>query len=140
MRLVSGLRGSVELVPAALVAVASEQQDVKPGHDASCVAVIRNDGDAPETFSMSVHGPASGWSELEESSLTLAPGEEGSLWIRFRPPAVPMTAAGPVPFSLRISASSDPSFVIIEAAVVRIAEVVAIEAEVVIPARPGRGG
>lgn len=94
--------------------LAAQAGSIEPGAEAETVVLIRNTGDTADTFHVVVQGEASKWAVVDPSSLTLAPGEEGPVWVHFRPPRSPDTVPGSVPFAVAVASARDPAFVAVE--------------------------
>ncbi len=97
--------------------LAAQAGSVEPGAEAETVVLVRNTGDAPDVFHVVVQGEAAPWSLVDPPSLSLAPGEEGPVWVHFRPPRAPDTVPGSIPFAVAVASSHDPDFVAVETGV-----------------------
>ena len=62
----------------ALVVLAAEAGSIEPGTTAENVVLVRNTGDQPDEFNVTIQGPASAWAAIEPTVLRLAPEEEGA--------------------------------------------------------------
>lgn len=94
--------------------LAAQAGSIEPGAEAETVVLVRNTGDADDTFHVVVEGDASRWAVVDPAQLTLGPGEEGPVWVHFRPPRSPDTRPGPVSFTVAVASTTDPDFVAVE--------------------------
>lgn len=94
--------------------LAAEAGSIEPGTTAENVVLVRNTGDQPDEFNVTIQGPASAWAAIEPTVLRLEPEEEGAAWIRFQPPRTHDTLPGPVPFSVVVASRNDLAFTAIE--------------------------
>lgn len=100
--------------------LAAQAGAIEPGAEAETVVLVRNTGEARETFHIVVQGQASAWAVVDPPSLTLDPETEAPVWVHFRPPRSPDTTPGLVPFDIAVAASGDPHFLAIEEGVLDI--------------------
>jgi hypothetical protein len=98
----------------ALVVLAAQAGSIEPGAEAEIVVLVRNTGADPDTFHVVVEGDASRWGVVDPPHITLGPGEEGPVWVHFRPPRSPDTRPGTVPFAVAVASTTDPDFVAVE--------------------------
>src|SRR4051794_34644669 len=98
----------------ALVVLAAQAGSIEPGSEAETVVLVRNTGDDEDTFHVVVQGDASRWAVVDPPSLTLAPGEEGPVWVHFRPPRTSETTPGSVPFAVAVASTKDPESLSVE--------------------------
>jgi hypothetical protein len=82
------------------------QLSLEPGGEAVCHVRIRNDGAIVDEFSARVVGAAADWTLIEAESVRLFPGNDGEVALRFRPPRTWKLAPGPLPFGVRVVATS----------------------------------
>jgi hypothetical protein len=61
-----------------------------------------------EQFTLEVLGAAAGWTEVVPPNVSLFPGTDQTVTVRFSPPRVWSTPAGPVPFAVRVTPSTQP--------------------------------
>lgn len=104
----------------ALVVLAAQAGAIEPGAEAETVVLVRNTGEARDTFHVVVQGPAAGWAVVNPPSVTLDPETEAPVWVHFRPPRSPDTTPGRVPFDIAVAASGDSHFLAIEEGVLDI--------------------
>lgn len=94
--------------------LAAQAGSIEPGAEAEIVVLVRNTGEAADTFHVVVQGEASGWAVVAPPKLELGPDEEGPVWVHFRPPRSPDTMPGSVPFAVAVASTVDPDFVAVE--------------------------
>ena len=94
--------------------LAAQAGSIEPGAEAETVVLVRNTGDAPDTFHIVVEGDASRWAVVDPPHVALRPGEEAPVWVHFRPPRSPDTRPGSVPFAVAVASTADPDFVAVE--------------------------
>lgn len=104
----------------ALVVLAAQAGKIEPGTGTETVVLVRNTGDVADTFHVSVEGLVAPWAVVDPLHLRLDPGEEGPVWVRFRPPRSPHTAPGRLPFSVVVGSEEDPGFSAVESGVLEI--------------------
>lgn len=131
------MRGRVyRFTVAALVAVAAEAGPVEPGAEVESVVLVRNTGAVSDEFSVTVQGPAAAWAVVDPPTLWLAPGEEGTSWVRFRPP-LSAAAASDATFSVVVASRNDPEFIAIEEGRIEVSPLSALDATLLPPSREG---
>ena len=94
--------------------LAAQAGSIEPGAEAETVVLVRNTGDAADTFHVVVEGEASRWAVVDPPEISLGPGEEAPVWVHFRPPRSPETKPGSVPFAVAVASTTDPDFVAVE--------------------------
>ena len=94
--------------------LAAEAGSVEPGTLAESVVLVRNTGEEPDEFNVTIQGPAAAWAAIDPHVLRLGPDEEGAAWVRFQPPRNPSTVPGPVSFSVVVASKNDLAFTAIE--------------------------
>ena len=94
--------------------LAAQAGSIEPGAEAETVVLVRNTGDAPDTFLVAVEGEASRWAVVDPPQVSLGPEEEAPVWVHFRPPRSPDTRPGTVPFAIAVASTADPDFVAVE--------------------------
>jgi hypothetical protein len=87
---------------------------VVPGEAQSVWVQVRNRGETVDDYVFQVLGEPAKWVEVDPESLPLFPGAEGELKLTFRPPRLATTAAGVIPFGIRISSKENPDDSIVE--------------------------
>lgn len=94
--------------------LAAQAGAIEPGAEAETVVLVRNTGEAADTFHVVVQGQAASWAIVDPPSVVLEPGAEAPVWLHFRPPRSPFTTPGPVVFDVAVAALGDPSFLAIQ--------------------------
>jgi hypothetical protein len=84
---------------------------VDPGTESVAELRVRNTGAVLDEFSFAPVGMAQGWISVEPSSVSLFPGDEEGVQIRFRPPRLSTTLAGASPFAVKVVPREDPESV-----------------------------
>lgn len=77
-----------------LVNVREDHARITPGEAFRAHVDVRNAGTIVETYDLIPLGPAAPWVEIEPSSISLFPGEEGTALVTMRPPLSPSVVAG----------------------------------------------
>jgi hypothetical protein len=111
---------------------------VEPGEEATCEITVRNTGTVVDQFSCEVIGDAAGWATVEPSSVSLFPGTEENVTVKFRPPRDYHVLAGPVDFGAKIEPQEDPTGATVEEGVVEVAAFVDTTAELLPRTTRGR--
>ncbi|MCS7208382.1 MAG: hypothetical protein NZ874_02320 [Fimbriimonadales bacterium] len=83
------------------VRLGQDEVQVEPGGSAQLVAVIRNEGDAPDQVALEVEGVDAEWCAIPIPSFHVAPGEEVQERILIRPPRSTESRAGTYPLVVR---------------------------------------
>jgi hypothetical protein len=83
------------------VRLRQDEVQVEPGGSAQLLAVVRNEGDAPDQVALEVEGVDAEWCAIPIPSFQLAPGEEVQERILIRPPRNTESRAGTYPLLVR---------------------------------------
>jgi hypothetical protein len=83
------------------VRLGQDEVQVEPGGSAQLLAVVRNEGDAPDQVALEVEGVDAEWCAIPIPSFQLAPGEEVQERILIRPPRNTESRAGTYPLLVR---------------------------------------
>jgi hypothetical protein len=102
---------------------------VTPGGEATFEASVRNTGGVVDSFTFTPLGPAAPWTACEPAALSLFPGQTGTVRITVRPPVTPDLPEGPVAFAVRVVSNEDPAGSVVEEAMLHIAGVPVVTAE-----------
>jgi hypothetical protein len=81
---------------------------VDPGGESAATVRIKNRGQVVDQFTFQVLGEAGEWTQVVPPQLSLFPGTESAITLRFQPPRVATLPPGLVPFALRVSSAEDP--------------------------------
>src|SRR5579859_6223436 len=87
---------------------------VAPGGETACTVTVRNGGAVVDELSVDLVGEVARWAEVTPPSINLFPGAEGQVTVTFRPPRLPSTPAGAVPFGVKVSSREDPNATVVE--------------------------
>jgi PASTA domain/WD40-like Beta Propeller Repeat/IPT/TIG domain len=82
---------------------------VDPGAETSCQVMIHNIGTIVDEYSLEVSGQPAAWAAVEPARLSLFPGAQGAVRVRFRPPRLSTTPSGSLPFQVRTVSTTDPT-------------------------------
>src|SRR4051812_21587626 len=74
---------------------------VDPGDAVETVVHVYNGSDTVDSLVLEVLGEPAAWAVFDPPEVKLFPGASGTSTLRFTPPRVSSTAAGPVPFGAR---------------------------------------
>ena len=105
--------------------------DVTPGILAVATIAIVNDGSVVEAYSLTVLGQCAGWTTFSPQTISVYPGETGSVTVTITPPRQPAPRAGPIPFAVRVLPAEHPESATVPEAVVMVAPVTETVAELV---------
>ncbi|MCS6918635.1 MAG: hypothetical protein NZM28_02575 [Fimbriimonadales bacterium] len=83
------------------VRLGQDEVQVEPGGSAQLLALVRNEGDAPDQVALEVEGVDAEWCAIPIPSFQLAPGEEVQERILIRPPRNTESRAGTYPILVR---------------------------------------
>jgi hypothetical protein len=102
-----------------------------PGGEGEASVLIRNTGTIVDQFAVNLLGDASAWARPDPGVVSLFPGAEQTIVIRFNPPRSSSVAAGTIPFGVRVTSQEEPDFSIVEEGAVQITGFAAVEAKLV---------
>jgi hypothetical protein len=102
-----------------------------PGAEAVAQVLIRNTGTVVDQFAVNLLGDASAWARPDPGVLSLFPGAEQTISIRFSPPRSSAVTAGTIPFGVRVTSQEEPDFSIVEEGAVQIGGFSAVEVRIV---------
>ena len=94
--------------------LAAQAGVVDPGSTGECVVLVRNTADEHDDFDVLVHGPAAVWATVDPTVVSVAPGDEVPVWIRFAVPRDAQVAPGPVDFAVTVASHAEPDFIHVE--------------------------
>ncbi|HTW06350.1 MAG TPA: hypothetical protein VME46_02505 [Acidimicrobiales bacterium] len=98
----------------ALARLSGPAAEVQPGGRTSLELSVRNTGTVVDQFSFEVLGAAAPWTTVEPPTISLFPQAEETVHVEFAPPRAPGTAAGAVPFGVRVVSREDPAGSVVE--------------------------
>ncbi|MGH9022795.1 MAG: hypothetical protein ACRDV9_06815 [Acidimicrobiia bacterium] len=122
----------------ASVSLLPELLRADPGSEAFGQVRIRNTGTVVDEFSLSVLGDAAPWASIEPSTVSLFPGAEELVALRFRPPRAATTKEGPVPFGVKVASREDPRGSVVEEGTLQVGRFTDVFAELVPRTSRGR--
>jgi hypothetical protein len=105
-RTVDGVGASATLSQDALSAA--------PGGEAAFEVRVRNSGSVVDLFTFEVLGDASAWATVEPPTISLFPGADGAVRVRFAVPRSSDVPTGDVPFAVRVVSKEDVEGSIVE--------------------------
>ena len=94
--------------------LAAQAGVVDPGSTGECVVLVRNTADEHDDFDVLVHGPAAVWATVDPTVVSVAPGDEVPVWIRFAVPRDAQVGPGPVDFAVTVASHAEPDFIHVE--------------------------
>ena len=102
-----------------------------PGGDAVAELTIRNTGTVVDQFAFNVVGDAAAWARCDPPFVSLFPGAEETVRVRFNPPRSSAVTAGTIPYGVRVTAQEDPDYSQVEEGALRIEGFAQVQARVV---------
>jgi Tol biopolymer transport system component len=121
---------ATQLVPTSL--------SVEPGAETSCETTVHNTGTIVDEYTFEVTGQPAPWAVVEPPELSLFPGAKGAVRIRFRPPRMSTTPAGPLPFQVTTTSTTDHTVSTVEAGVLEVGAFTDMSAELTPHSSHGR--
>lgn len=123
---------------AAIVTLSEPNLSVEPGGVASLEVRVRNTGSAADQFSFIIEGQPASFATVTPGALTLFPGAEGAVTVRFTPARAANVPAGPLPFAIRVESREDASAVAVENGTINVSGFRELAADVVPRSSRGR--
>jgi len=93
---------------------------VEPGQEVTAQLRVRNNGSVVDQFTFEGLGTGASWIDAEPEVLSLFPGAEGTVPIKFRPPRSSNTPPGPTPFGIKVVSGEDPAGSAVEEGVITV--------------------
>jgi hypothetical protein len=87
---------------------------VAPGGEAVAELTVKNTGFVVDSFTLSVLGDAAPWAFCDPETISLFPGQEGTVRIGVRLPVESGLPQGPLPFAVRVASSEDAPGSVVE--------------------------
>jgi hypothetical protein len=112
--------------------------EVAPGASATVTLRVRNTATVVDQMSFEVIGEAKEWTRVEPPTLSLFPGDGGTVEVTFAPPRLPSVPAGPMPFGIKVQPSEDAEGSAVEEGTLRIGSFFDVSAELVPRTSRGR--
>ncbi len=113
----------------------AESLTVDPGRETSCELSLSNTGTIVEQFSILVLGDAAGWVRAEPPVVSMFPGAQQTVTLRFAPPRDHTTLAGELPFAIKVIPSNEPEESVTEEGVITVGSFNDVGAEL-LPRQP----
>jgi len=92
-----------------LVTLACNKINIIPGKKTEIKAVIKNTGDATESYSIAVDGIDPRWYTLSSASVSLSPGDTSELTLAIQPPLISSGEAERYIANLKVTSTKSPS-------------------------------
>ena len=99
---------------------------------------LRNSGTIVEQFTVLTLGEAMEWTAAEPPVVSLFPGAQETVTLRFSPPRLPTTPSGEVPFAVKVIPSNEPEESVTEEGVIVVGSFNDVGAELVPRVTTGR--
>jgi hypothetical protein len=104
----------------AAVLQGTEGLAVEPGQTATCQLNLGNTGTIVEQYTILLLGDAAEWTQSDPPVVSLFPGAQQTVTLKFSPPRVWTTPAGPVPFAVKVIPSNEPEESVTEEGVINV--------------------
>ncbi|GHJ45258.1 hypothetical protein Cs7R123_26000 [Catellatospora sp. TT07R-123] len=104
---------------------------VGTGESVSTTMTVRNTGTVVDQFRISVIGDPGAWCTVEPPVLSLLPGHEATVTLRFAPPHEAATPFGQLPFGVRVEPQEDVAGTTVEEGVLTVAPYADLQVDVV---------
>lgn len=111
---------------------------VDPGSETTCEVLVRNTGTVVDQFTCEVIGDAAAWATADPPSLSLFPGAEGTVTVRFQPPKLHSIPPGPMPFGVKATSKEDPEGSVVEEGTIEVGRFAEGTAEILPRTSSGR--
>jgi hypothetical protein len=121
-----------------VVNLEADQLVVEPGKTATGELSLINTGTIVEQFTILLIGEVTPWTEAEPPVVSLFPGAQQTVHLRFSPPRAYTTPAGEVPFAVKVIPSNEPEESVTEEASVTVGAFTDVGAELVPRVATGR--
>ena len=92
----------------------ADNLSVEPGQSVSCQLSLSNTGTIVEQFAIMVLGEGAEWIRSEPPVVSMFPGAQQTVTLRFSPPRDSTTPAGAVPFAVKVIPSNEPDETVTE--------------------------
>jgi hypothetical protein len=118
--------------------IGAENLFVTPGESATCQLSIANASNIVEQFTLLALGEGMDWVVPEPPVVSLFPGAQQTVTLRFSPPRLPTTPSGEVPFAVKVIPSIEPEESVTEEGVITVGSFNDVAAELVPKVTTGR--
>lgn len=92
----------------AVVNLQAENLQVEPGQTVTCELSLANTGTIVEQFTIMLLGDVAAWTESDPPVVSLFPGGQQTVILRFAPPRLHTTPSGVIPFAVKVIPSNEP--------------------------------
>jgi len=82
--------------------------EIVPGDELTCGLTVRNNSDVVEAYQFEVVGEVAQWTIVEPPELSVFPGTEQSVTVRFQSPRSSRVRPGETPFAIRVLPTERP--------------------------------
>src|SRR6202035_4692076 len=104
---------------------------VEPGQTTTAVLSLANTGTIVEQFTIMMMGDVQEWTQSDPPVVSLFPGGQQTVTLRFAPPRLATTPAGTVPFAVKVIPSNEPEESVVEEGVITVGSFNDVGAELV---------
>src|SRR4051794_37102737 len=116
---------------AVMAALSADGLVVEPGHEGTATLTIANTGDIVEQYTVEMVGETAAWTVVDPPVLSLMPGQEREVVLRFRPPRGPEPEAGAISFGAKVIAKEVVGDTVVEEGEVTVTPFLETRAELV---------
>ncbi len=121
-----------------VVNLQAENLSVEPGQITTCSLTLANTGTIVEQFTIMLLGDVAPWTEADPPVVSLFPGGQQAVTLRFAPPRLPTTESGPTPFGVKVIPSNEPEDSVTEEGTITVGSFNDVGAELVPRVTTGR--
>jgi hypothetical protein len=121
-----------------VVLQAADDLRVEPGRTVTADLSVANTASIVEQFTIMLLGDAAEWTESDPPVVSLFPGAQQTVTLRFSPPRVYTTPSGPVPYGVKVIPSNEPDESVTEEGVITVGSFNDVGAELVPRVATGR--
>lgn len=118
----------------------AENLTVDPGQTATCQLSLSNTGTIVEQFAIMILGDGAEWVRSEPPVVSMFPGAQQTVTLRFTPPREHTTPTGPIPFAVKVIPSNEPDSSVTEEGVITVGSFNDVGAELLPRVVSGRIG
>jgi hypothetical protein len=122
----------------AVVHLQADNLQVEPGQTTTGQLSLSNTGTIVEQFTIMVLGDVAAWTHSDPPVVSLFPGGQQTVSLRFAPPRAYDTPSGPVPFAVKVIPSNEPEESVTEEGTITVGSFTDVGAELVPRVATGR--
>jgi hypothetical protein len=122
----------------AVVNLQAENLAVQPGQTVTCELSLANTGTIVEQFTIMILGDVADWTESDPPVVSLFPGAQQTVTLRFAPPRLHTTPSGEIPFGVKVIPSNEPDESVTEEGTITVGSFNDVGAELVPRVATGR--